>query len=239
MRRVLLILSLATACLAYCPNPDTTGFRNSEWQPNNVLIKMLNFFYDSIALTTADTCSPQKRFISLYVLAKTYFLSSNDTNYERAIADGRRKAEKQLKQTAAAIAGPFRGLVDSVLSVIDQPMNDVLVSCKPDTYQDDCRANLNDYRARFEKECKGYHNNVAVHSRLTRWANRQDAIDHTEDLVHASNTMRGDNAVLDYFQKTSAVKYKDALKELQGIVQQVKHGIFNCNALSFVNIHCL
>ncbi|CAH2076055.1 unnamed protein product, partial [Iphiclides podalirius] len=238
MRRLALLITFATVCLASCPDKGIGGYRNSEWMANSVVVKLFNFFYDSIALTSGDTCSPEKRFVSIFTLVKTIFLTTNSTDVGTAVSIAKAKAAKQLKNSAAALAGTFRGAVNRILTIIDQPINDVLTSCPPDEYQEECQATLRDYHNRNERLCNGYYKNVALYNSISKWANSQESIDYIDDIVKMSKNKNNDTAVLDYFGKIATSKYNSTFKELRRIVTQVKSGTFNCNILSFVNSQC-
>ncbi|CAG5058862.1 unnamed protein product [Parnassius apollo] len=239
MRGIVILFTIVTACLAYGPDTESDCFRNSVWQPNNVLIKLLNFFYDSIALTSADTCFPQRRFVSVITFAKTILVSRNSTNFAGSIEIAKIETEKQLNKPAAPLAGPFRGIIDRLLNVIDQPINDVLASCKPETYDEECQIMLKHYRTRHEKQCKGYYKNVEVYNSITNWANQEDTIDYIEELTRRSNRKESDTEALDFFENAATKKYRNVYKEFRDIFMQVKNDFFNCNSLTFINTNCI
>ncbi|CAK1601310.1 unnamed protein product [Parnassius mnemosyne] len=236
MRGIVVLCTIVTACLAYCPDTETGGFRNSVWQPNNVLIKLLNFFYDSIALTSSDRCFLQRRFVSVVAFAKSILVSRNSTCLENIVKIAKVETEKQLDKPDSALAGPFRGIIDRLLTVIDQPINDVLASCKPDTFEKECQITLQNYRTKNEKICKGYYKNVEVYNRAMNWANREDSIDYIEELTQKSNRKLKDIEALNFFEIAATKKYKNALEELRNIFMQVKNDIFNCNSLTFIKL---
>lgn len=129
-------------------------------------------------------------------------------------------------------------ILNVCFNMYPQPITDILTNCPPDAYEDECQTALKDTRSRKEKLCNGYSKHVAMHNRISKWANSQSSIDYIDEMINMSTKKSNDSAILDLFENLATKKYRSTFQELRNIFMMVKNGIFNCNTLTFANSPC-
>ncbi|KPJ18001.1 hypothetical protein RR48_02772 [Papilio machaon] len=184
-----------------------SGDMNSKWRPNNVLISNIDNYYKMLAIKTSDVDNRRKRFVSIISQAYMYFVASDEEDRVKRVQEAVAKTKQDLKKPTDAIAGQTRAYLIILKTPIDQPINDIKVSCPPQAKQMDCLKALKKYQQANKASCKEYDRNLRLYDKYVEYITDPEFNNFVADIIKVSDN--GDKAALAFFTYVMLIEYPE------------------------------
>ncbi|KPJ17996.1 hypothetical protein RR48_02767 [Papilio machaon] len=166
-------------CLLYNTNICNTSFDLRAYPENTHVPR---------ARRTTDVSNKRKRFISVLSLALSYNALSDIPTTLQRVQEAVTRTRAQLNKTADAIGGETSASLALIRAAIDQPINDIKVSCLPNTEEDECMHKLKMYREKNYEHCFEYDRNLELYEKSKEYFNNPQLIDFYKDITEISDS---------------------------------------------------